>query len=192
MIKKGGIILKSIIIKKKKIQYKELLRKELKRLAICECMAIPNFWFVYMAWSMVFIEINQDFVHTSIIIYPLTLLSFILLQGSIYWYICLKRIDGKKVSKKVPYTYSRLKIINLFLIVIYIPIFFTFKVSINYSIIGIFIYIFSILEYINYFFIRLSYKNSRHFFKNLKIGKFPKSQIVKEIERAKIKNKYKL
>lgn len=182
--------MKSIIIKKKKIESKELLRKELKRLAICEVMAIPNFWFVYMAWSMVFIEIGQDFVHTSTIIYPLTLLSFILLQGSIYWYICLRRIDGKKVSKKVPCTYSRLKIINLFLIVIYIPIFFTFKVSIKYSITGVFIYIFSILEYINYFFIRLSYKNPRHFFDNLKIGKFPKSQIVKEIERAK-KNKYK-
>lgn len=177
--------MQSIFTKRKKINSRELLRKELKRLAICEVMAIPNFWFVYMAWYFVFITIGKDFVHTSTIVYPLTLLSFILLRGSIYWYICLRRIDGKKVPGKTPHIYSKLKIVNLFLIVIYLPIFLMFKVSIYSSLIGMFIYIFSILEYINYFFIRISYKNPKHFFANLKTGKFPKSQIVKEIERSK-------
>ncbi len=178
--------MKSTIIKKKKMDSRELLKKELKRLAICEVMAIPNFWVVYIAWWLVFVEIGEGFIHTLIIIYPLTILSFILLQGSIYWWICLRRIDKKKVSEKIPYVYSKLKIVNLFLVIIYIPIFLMIKVSINYRVIGIFIYIFSILEYINYFFIRISYKNPLHFFANFKKGKFPKSQIVKEIEKSKI------
>lgn len=174
----------SIIRKKEKQDSKQLLRKELKRLAIYEFMAIPNFWFVYILLWILCVKAGINFVNTPIIIYPLSLLDFILLQGSIYWYICLRRIDGKNVPKKNAQIYSNLKVINLFLILLYIPIFFRFKASTNHSMIGIFIYIFSILEYINYFFIRLSYKNPLHFFANLKRFKFPKSQIVKEIEKS--------
>ena len=177
--------MKSTIIKNQKMNSKELLKKELKRLAICEVMAIPNFWFVYIAWYLVFTKIGVECVHTPIVIYPLLILSLILLQGSIYWWLCLRKINVKKVSAKIPYVYSKLKIVNLFLIIIYIPIFLIIKISTNYKLIGIFIYIFSILEYINYFFIRISYKNPLHFFANLKKCKFPKSQIVKDIERSK-------
>lgn len=173
----------SIIRKREKKDSKQLLRKELQRLAICEFIAIPNFWCVYMLLWILCVKEGINFVNTPIIVYPLSLLSFILVQGSIYWYICLRRIDGKNVPKKNALIYSKLKVVNLFLILLYIPIFFKFNASTNNIMIGMFIYIFSILEYINYFFIRLSYKNPLHFFANLKRFKFPKSQIVKEIEK---------
>ena len=68
-------------------------------------MAIPSLGFVYVAWWIVFITIGEDFLHTSTIVYTLILLNFILLQSSIYWYICLRRINGKKVPEKTPYIY---------------------------------------------------------------------------------------
>ncbi|TAN68871.1 hypothetical protein WS9_004430 [Paraclostridium sordellii 8483] len=91
----------SIIRKKEKQDSKQLLRKELKRLAIYEFMAIPNFWFVYILLWILCVKSGINFVNTPIIIYPLSLLDFILLQGSIYWYICLRRIDGKNIPKKM-------------------------------------------------------------------------------------------
>ena len=181
----GGIIIVNIIKSNKK-NTKKLLINELKRLYICELISIPIFWNIYIQIWILSISIKKEFIHTLIIIYPLSLLSFILLQGSIYWYICLKRIEKKRVYNKIATIYHKLKIINLFLTILYIPIFFAFKISQNYKLIGVFIYFFSILEYINYFFVRLSYKNPFAFIIKLKKSKFPKSSICKEIQKYNV------
>lgn len=157
---------------------KQLLRKELKRLAICEFIAIPYFWGIYRIC-------NMKLTLSWSIAYALSLLCFILLQGSIYWYICLRRIDKKHVPQKTVYYYANLKRINFLLILLYIPIVWICPSFTGYKMVATFIYGFSILEYINYFYIRISYKNPVHFFQNLRRLKFPKSQIVKEIERNK-------
>lgn len=155
---------------------KALLRRELKRLAICEFIVIPYFWFIYMVCT-------KEYVQSWSIIYALSLLCFILLQGSIYWYICLRRIDRKNVFKRTAYYYAKFKKINLLLILLYIPIVFICPSFGGYKIVATLIYGFSVLEYINYFYIRISYKNPLHLFQNLRKMNFPKSQIVKEIER---------
>lgn len=82
----GGIIIVNIIKSNKK-NTKKLLINELKRLYICELISIPIFWNIYIQIWILSISIKKEFIHTLIIIYPLSLLSFILLQGSIYWYI---------------------------------------------------------------------------------------------------------
>ena len=183
--------MKKRVIKNEESKFKGLLRTELKRLKFCEAIAVPNFMFIYFTcWLMTIIEFEKEFIHTPIVIYPLIILCFILLQGSAYWDICLRRIDGKNTPKNTAKIYSNLKRLNLFLLFLYIPIRIGFASEATYNLSGLFIYLFTILEYINYYVIRISYKNPIHFFVNLRKMKFPKSQIMKEIEKSKLtKNK---
>lgn len=96
------------------------------------------------------------------------LLEFLLLQGTMYWYIKLKRFRNEKTfitSEKVVYKLIKLRKINLLLIAI--PLFaFIYDLlhlqsplPIGGLFIALFIYLFAILEYINYFYTQLSYDN---------------------------------
>jgi hypothetical protein len=95
-------------------------------------------------------------------LYAFALLEFILLQGSYYWFLKLKQTKRKDYSH-IPYRYLKtfaiFKGINLFLIGIGIII-------MTYQLVAfpieffwfVFLLLFAIIEYINYYHIRLSYQ----------------------------------
>jgi len=97
------------------------------------------------------------------------LLEFLLLQGTIYWYVKLKRLRNENnpiTPIKVVRQLHSLKIVNMIIIVITIIVFaFDFikwypSLPLGGLTITLFIYIFAILEFINYFYIQLSYNIS--------------------------------
>ena len=96
------------------------------------------------------------------------LLEFLLVQGSIYWYAKWKRLKIENTtitSIKIIKRYKNLKKLNIVLIIVLIFIFvfdfFKWYPSVPLHSLGIagFIYIFAVLEYINYFHLQLSYDN---------------------------------
>lgn len=68
---------------------KEKVRKELVSLCLGEFTDVLSFWFCF------FLLKNRlgDWNSLATILYPLSLLTFILLQGSIYWAILIRRLS---------------------------------------------------------------------------------------------------
>ncbi|PAE15451.1 general stress protein [Virgibacillus sp. 7505] len=96
------------------------------------------------------------------------LLEFLLLQGSMYWYIKFKRFRNEKTFITPTYAVHKLiklRKVNVLLIAIPLLAFiYDFlrlhsPFPIGGLFIALFIYVFAILEYINYFYIQLSYDN---------------------------------
>ncbi|WMM26293.1 hypothetical protein RBU61_06365 [Tissierella sp. MB52-C2] len=96
------------------------------------------------------------------------LLEFLLVQGCIYWYAKWKRLKIENTtitSIKTVKRYKNLKKLNIALIIVLIFIFvfdcFKWYSSVPLRSLGTagFIYIFAVLEYINYFHLQLSYDN---------------------------------
>ncbi|GCF95672.1 hypothetical protein NRIC_35630 [Enterococcus florum] len=97
--------------------------------------------------------------------YPVLLLCILLLIGSFYWYNLLNRLQRKRAlsKKQIGRLYSMLNLGVLGLFVLYIPLFLLIRTQtslLEYAI-ALFIYLFSIIEYINYFHIRLSFYTKR-------------------------------
>lgn len=97
------------------------------------------------------------------------LLEFLLLQGTIYWYVKLKRLRNENnpiTPIKVVRQLHCLKTVNMVMIMTAIVVFaFDFikwypSLPLGGLTITFFIYIFAILEFINYFYIQLSYNVS--------------------------------
>lgn len=122
------------------------------------------------------------------------LLEFLLVQGTIYWYAKLKRLRNEN-SAITPMKVVRLlyctKTLNIVIIVIAIIAFaFDFikwypSLPVGGLSIAFFIYIFAILEFINYFYIQLSYDNIFEFKALLKSRKLKNSSMNKDFVRMK-------
>lgn len=112
------------------------------------------------------------------LLYVLFILIFILLQGSFYWFIKWKRFKTKsKILPNLPKSLNKLKKINITLlcltpIILIIDIILLERTSfLSFFLTGC-VYIFAIIEYINYFNIQLT---------NYKNGRGKKSSIAKEL-----------
>ncbi|WP_431030190.1 general stress protein [Lysinibacillus sp. LZ02] len=136
----------------------------------------------------VFISYLFNYAYPNLQLYSLysfwasfILLELLLLQGTIYWYAKLKRLRNENTATppiKLVRQLHLCKTLNIILIILPI-IAFTFDIIKGYPslplgglAIAFFIYIFAVLEYINYFYIQLSYDNSsdiRHLLKNKKL-----------------------
>src|SRR5690625_3493677 len=89
--------------------------------------------------------------------FTLIILNFILLQGSFYWFIKLQRLKSKKIV--FPTFYKSLKIfkkLNLVLICI-VPLLFITDIVTHKQIsvplfFALFVYAFTIIEYVNYYY----------------------------------------
>ena len=146
------------------------------------------FWVIYIIGTKAETRFN---VSNMPIYYPLFILSLILVEGSLYWFNCLMRIEKKKslTTIYIAPIYQRLKRVNYVLIVTYIPVFIiSYDGNNAVAIIGILIWLFSIIELVNYFHYRLSYYRKSYsglqIMKPLKLllsGKAIESQIAKEI-----------
>lgn len=137
------------------------LEKRLVYLFTGEFFAIIAFNFVYF-----FRSVNPNDSYS--LIYVFVLLNFILLQGSFYWFVKWRHLN----SKRVIFTYlykllNVLKKINFTLIciapvILLIDIIVLESVSFFGFLLTLFIYVFAIVEYINYYHIQLTnYKNGR-------------------------------
>lgn len=115
------------------------------------------------------------------VFYPLLVLCLILLQGASYWFICLQRLNGKPI-KNVGRVFYLLKYLDLALIAVSIPVLFMSDRNALFDIVmGCFILLFAIVEWINYFVIRLSYRNPKLLIDLIKHNKLKRSKLAKEI-----------
>ena len=120
------------------------------------------------------------------------LLEFILIQGVYYWYSKWKRLktENKSITPtKTVRLLEKAKKINIG-IIIFSVFAFCVDVFIHYPLLPIrglylsgFIYIFAILEFINYFYIQLSYDNAADIKYLIKTKKLKRSSLNKDFKR---------
>ena len=159
---------------------KEKVRKELMSLCLGELTAVLSFWFCF------FLLKNRlgDWKGLVTILYPLSLLTFILLQGSIYWAILIIRLSKPQFgSGSVPKLYGGFRILDLVLFISGFPFIVWNTQSFQVAILAMLIQLFALIEWINYFLVRLSYSlNPLVLWKRITKGKLEKSRIAKELE----------
>jgi|SRR5690625_399367 len=149
------------------------LKKRLLNLAIGEFVALIAFILVYRSF---------DLGRASL--FAILYLLFILLQGSLYWFyryrlILDKRKVGAHIIKILRFT-RRLNLILLIIIGVSIPFIHN---SLTDLITAIVIFIFGAIEYINYYWYRLSYGKTGFNLKILLNTKLQKSSIHKLISK---------
>ena len=160
---------------------KEKVRKELVSLCLGEFTAVLTIWFCFFLLKNRLADVNS----LVTILYPLSLLTFILLQGSIYWAILIRRLSNPRFgsgSGSVPKLYSGFRILDLVLLISGFPFIFWNTQSVQVAILATLIQLFSLIEWINYFLVRLSYSlNPLVLWKRITKGKLEKSRIAKEL-----------
>ena len=158
---------------------KEKVKKELVSLCLGEFTAVLSFWFCF------FLLKNRlaDWNSLVTIFYPLSLLTFILLQGSIYWAILIRRLSNPQFgSGSVPKLYGGFRILDLVLLISGFPFIVWNTQSVQVAIIVMLIQLFALIEWVNYFLVRLSYSlNPLVLWKRIAKGKLEKSRIAKEL-----------
>ena len=160
---------------------KELLKKKLTNLASGELVAVLVFWlnfFLLKKW----IFTTEGFISIS---FSLFLLTFILIQGSVFWWILIKRISNPGFAEK--YTgkiYKILKKLDFILLATGI-----FVILLNHGefailFISLGIWMFALIEWVNYYLLQLSYSlNLAVLWRYIRNRKLKKSKIAKEIEK---------
>ncbi|KAA0955457.1 general stress protein [Sporosarcina sp. ANT_H38] len=120
------------------------------------------------------------------------LLEFLLLQGTVYWYTKRKRLKRENTSRTPVHVVRKLKSlkkINIGLIIVSLAMFVLdfFKwypsLPLGGLVIAGFIYVFAILEYINYFYVQISYDNISDLKNLLKSKRLKQSSISKDFRR---------
>ena len=158
---------------------KEKVRKELVSLCLGEFTAVLSLWFCF------FLLKNRlaDWNSLVTILYPLSLLTFILLQGSIYWAILIRRLSKPQFGNgNVPKIYGGFRILDLILLISGFPFIVWNTQSFQVAILATLIQLFALIEWINYYLIRLSYSlNPLVLWKRITKGKLEKSRIAKEL-----------
>ena len=158
---------------------KEKVRKELVSLCLGELAAVLSFWLCF------FLLKNRlgDWNGLLSILYPLSLLTFILLQGSTYWAILIRRLSKPQFgSGTVTKLYGCFRILDLVLLISGFPFIVWYTQSVRVAIIATLIQLFALIEWVNYFLLRLSYSlNPLVLWKRIAKGKLEKSRIPKEL-----------
>lgn len=161
---------------------KERLKSELTRLWTGELAAVVMFWVCFFTFRVWITSVKM----LCSIVFPLIVLSIILIQGSVFWWILAKRLSVPQFA--VRYTgkvYRILKIIDVILLCMAL-----ISIIVNYStfnvmIISGFLWAFAVIEWINYFERRLSYSyNPVVLLRRMKNRNLKKSKIAKEIENG--------
>jgi len=160
------------------------MKQKLTSLATGELVAVLVFWmnfFLLKKWIL-----TTGALISISISFSLFVLSFILIQGSVFWWILIKRISNPRFAERyIGKIYRILKILDLILLGVGALI-----IILNYSefptsIISLAIWFFAVIEWINYFKWQLSYSlNPAVLLKYILQRKLRKSKIAKEIEKA--------
>lgn len=151
-------------------------KRQLLNLAIGELIACLSFLFAFVMLNPIF-----DLGRASLII--LTFLISQLIQGGIYWIIRYRSLKRRKpIITRTIFLYALLRKINL-LLCFGIPVlaFFLFENNLD-LLFGVGIYIFALIEYINYYWFRLSYGKSGFNIRKLIRTGFRRSSLHKLIK----------
>ena len=158
------------------------MKQKLTSLATGELVAVLVFWinfFLLKKW----IFTTGALISIS---FSLFVLSFILIQGSVFWWILIKRISNPGFAER--YTgkiYRILKILDLILLGVGTLIIIFNSSDFSTFIISVAIWFFAVIEWINYFKWQLSYSlNPAVLLKYILQRKLRKSKLAKEIEKA--------
>ena len=161
---------------------KQPMKQKLVSLATGELVAVLVFWlnfFLLKRWILT----TGALISIS---FSLFVLSFILIQGSVFWWILIKRISNPRFAER--YTgkiYRVLKILDLILLGVGTLIIIFNSSDFSTFIISVAIWFFAVIEWINYFKLQLSYSlNPAVLLKYILQRKLRKSKIAKEIEKA--------
>ena len=149
------------------------LSKKLKSLIWGELSAGIVFLGLYV--ELIYI-IDLKFDYTTLIV--LLVLFAILVQGSLFWYyIYQKYIKGKDLRIYV-YFFRFCKILDIGML---LTAFAVLAMNRTYILLNISIWVFAVLEYINYFYVRISYPVSKFFVRLLHLD-FGASRMSKEFK----------
>jgi len=149
------------------------IEKQLLNLAIGEFVALFTFVFVFRLLNL-----------GMACLLAFSYLAFILLQGSIYWfYRYILLIKRKSLSLNARKSLSVVRQFDIVLAVVIIIIMPIIKSNNKDLIIAIGLFIFGIVEYINYYWYRLSYGKSGFNIRILLNKKIQKSSINKLISK---------
>ena len=161
---------------------KKPMKQKLVSLATGELVAVLVFW-------LNFFLLKRGILTTGALIsisFSLFVLSFILIQGSVFWWLLIKRISNPRFAER--YTgkiYRVLKILDLILLGVGTLIIIFNSSDFSTFIISVAIWFFAVIEWINYFKWQLSYSlNPAVLLKYILQRKLRKSKIAKEIEKA--------
>ncbi|HGS8953109.1 TPA: hypothetical protein ACMV87_004000 [Clostridioides difficile] len=126
------------------------IKKQLLNLAIGEFAALLTFIFVYRL---------LDLGMASLVAFSYLIL--ILLQGSLYWfYRYILIVNKKRVNHKMIELLKFLRRLNMIVLVVISLVIPIIRSSNKDFIIGIGLFLFGMIEYINYYWYRLSYGKS--------------------------------
>ena len=169
---------------------KKRIEKRLSYLYTGESMAVVSFIMVSFLLNKTYPQLQL--YSLASFWFSFFLLEFLLVQGSIYWYSKWRRLKSENTSATPIRMVQRLKKVQQWNIGLMIVPFFMFVIDLlqwypslpigGLSISG-FIYIFAILEYINYFHIQLSYDNSSDIKYLLKSKRLKQACLSKDFER---------
>lgn len=154
-------------------------KHELTKLWTGELMAVVSFWLCFFA-------LKDWLLNTMMLIsilYPLTVLSLILIQGSLYWLILLKRLSKPQFARtNTRKIYRIFKMIDFVLLCFGVPMIILCFVNVPVMMFASFILTFAVIEWINYYKVRLSYSaNPFVLLRRIKNGKLSKSRLAKEL-----------
>lgn len=164
------------------VDLKKPMKQKLTSLATGELVAVLVFWlnfFLLKKWILT----TGALISIS---FSLFVLSFILIQGSVFWWILIKRISNPRFAER--YTgeiYRILKILDLILLGVGTLIIIFNSSDFSTFIISVAIWFFAVIEWINYFKLQLSYSlNPAVLLKYILQRKLRKSKLAKEIEKT--------
>ena len=159
------------------------IKQKLYSLASGELVALAVFWLNFLLFKK-YLVTPQALIAIT---YPLLLVSLILLQGSLYWWILIKRLSKHNFAiKQTGPIYGLLRQVDLILLALGIPLILIEFSSWPVSLIAVAIWLFALIEWINYFHLQLSYSlNPLVLLNKVSKRKLRKSKIAKEIDRSK-------
>jgi len=159
------------------------IKQKLYSLASGELVALAVFWLNFFLFKK-YLVTPQALIA---IVYPLLLVSLILLQGSLYWWILIKRLSKHNFAiKQTGPIYGLLRQVDLILLALGIPLILIKFSSWPVTLIAIVLWLFALIEWINYFHLQLSYSlNPLVLLNKVSKRKLRKSKIAKEIDKSK-------
>ncbi|EJP19814.1 hypothetical protein HMPREF1142_0333 [Peptostreptococcaceae bacterium AS15] len=159
------------------------MKNKLANLAFGELVAVVIFWINFFLFKKFLID-TKALISISA---PLFILSFILVQGSIFWCILIKRLSNPSFAVGLTgKIYNKLKLLNLILLFVVFLL-----IVLNYSafsimLISLAIWIFAVIEWVNYYKLQLSYSiNPTVLLRYVLQKKLKKSKIAEEIEKSR-------
>ena len=158
------------------------IKQKLYSLASGELVALAVFWLNFFLFKKYLVR-PQALIAIA---YPLLLVSLILLKGSLYWWILIKRLRKPNFAiKQTGPIYGLLRQVDLILLALGIPLILIKFSSWPVTLIAIVLWLFALIEWINYFHLQLSYSlNPLVLLNKLAKRKLRKSKIAKEIDRS--------